>query len=140
MAKTPSKPVPRILVVEDDSTFRETVRELLRDLGYKARGARSLTKAVKRLTRHHFDLILSDVEIGDGTGFDVIQIARQAHPDAPVILMSGNADPALTGEAVSSGAAQFLPKPFTMKELITVVEAMLNAAETDDPSSEESAP
>lgn len=137
MAKTPAKPAPRILVVEDDSTFRETVRELLRDLGYKVRGARSLTKAVKRLTRHHFDLILSDLEIGDGTGFDVIQIARQAHPDAPVILMSGNADPALTDEAITSGAAQFLPKPFTMAELMGVVEGLLSAPETNTPSDEE---
>jgi CheY-like chemotaxis protein len=77
-----NKATPRILIVEDNATFRETMRELLRDMGYKVRGARNLSKAVKRLTHHNFDLVLSDVEIGDGTGFDVLKVAheRQRRP------------------------------------------------------------
>ncbi|MCE7949035.1 MAG: response regulator [Chloroflexi bacterium CFX4] len=128
----------RILIVEDNATFRETVRELLRDLGYKVRGARSYNKAVKRLTRHKFDLVLSDMDIGDGSGFDVLELARQTRPEAPIVLMSGDADPSTVQAALASGAAQFLPKPFGLKELMQTIEAALNEAtpnsETDTPS------
>ncbi|MFQ3535322.1 MAG: response regulator [Aggregatilineales bacterium] len=118
----------RILIVEDNAVFRETMRELLRDLGYKVRGARSYSKAVKRLTHHKFDLVLSDIDIGDGSGFDVLQLARQTHPEACVILMSGDADPQTVQLALDSGAAHFLPKPFSLQALMQTVEAALNEA------------
>jgi DNA-binding NtrC family response regulator len=135
----------RILIVEDNAVFRETVRELLRDLGYKVRGARSYSKAVKRLTHHKFDLVLSDVEIGDGSGFDVLELARQTHPEARVVLMSGNADPETIQAALESGAAHFLPKPFSLQALMAAVETALNEAtdaqhNADQPSDTASLP
>jgi len=129
-----TKDAVRILVVEDDAIFRDTVREILKDLGYKVRGARSLSKATKRLTRHHFDLVLSDLEIGDGTGFEVVQIARQTRPDAPIILMSANASDETTQAAMESGAARFLPKPFNLKELMASIEDCLSKAAQDTPN------
>ncbi|PJF30431.1 MAG: hypothetical protein CUN51_07880 [Candidatus Thermofonsia Clade 1 bacterium] len=122
----------RILIVEDNAIFRETVRELLRDLGYKVRGARSYSKAVKRLTHHKFDLVLSDMDIGDGSGFDVLQLTRQTHPNACVILMSGDADPQTVQAALESGAAHFLPKPFSLQALMQSIEAALNEAAQSD--------
>lgn len=122
----------RILIVEDNAVFRETVRELLRDMGYKVRGARSYSKAVKRLTHHKFDLVLSDMDIGDGSGFDVLQLTRQTHPNACVILMSGDADPQTVQAALESGAAHFLPKPFSLQALRQSIEAALNEAQSDE--------
>lgn len=124
----PSNNPARILVVEDDSTFRETVREILRDMGYKVRGARSVSKAIKRLTHHKFDLVLSDIQIGEGSGFDVIQIARQTRPNATIVLMSASADPDLLQAAKESGAIHFLPKPFGLKELLETLNTLLTAA------------
>lgn len=128
MTQTP----PRILVVEDDETFRETVKEILRDMGYKVRGARGLDKATKRLTHHKFDLILSDINIGEDSGFDVLEIAAQTRPHAKIILMSANADPEIVEQARESGAAHFLPKPFKVVQLLATVETTLNAT-PDDP-------
>ncbi|GAB4554628.1 MAG: hypothetical protein OHK0023_24990 [Anaerolineae bacterium] len=127
-----ASPPPRILVVEDNETFRETVRELLRDLGYKVRGARSYSKAVKRLSRHKFDLILTDIDIGDASGFDVLQLARQTRPKAQIILMSASADPEVIQMARESGAARFLPKPFALKDLMQVVDEMLTVTPSDE--------
>lgn len=121
------KDTPRILVVEDDNMFRETVREVLRDLGYKVRGARSLSKATKRLTRHSFDLVLSDIDIGDGSGLDVVQIARKSHPDAPIVLMSANADPEVVQQVTASGVAHVLPKPFGLAELMSIISELLDS-------------
>jgi len=111
----------RILIVEDNEGLRTTVRDLLRSMGYEVRGARSYRKAVKRLTRHKFDLVLSDMEIGDGSGFDVLQLARQTHPESCVVLMGGGADPETVQAALESGAARFLPKPLTVGALLDAV-------------------
>src|SRR3954447_3305183 len=104
------QPLPRILIVEDDQTFRETVCEVLRDMGYKANGARSLRKATKRLNKHQFDLVLSDVHIGNHTGFEVLHIANEKRPGTKIVLMSAQADPEMVQQAEDSGAARFLPK------------------------------
>jgi two-component system response regulator PilR (NtrC family) len=119
--------LPRILIVEDDQTFRETVAEVLRDVGYKVRGARSLRKATKRLTRHKFDLVLTDVHIGEHSGLEVLQVATQTRPNAKIVLMSAAADPDIVQRAMESGAARFLPKPFRVKELLQTIEELLSS-------------
>ncbi|MBO9308996.1 MAG: response regulator [Chloroflexi bacterium] len=126
----------RILIVEDNAVFRETVRDLLRDLGYEVRGARSYRKAVKRLTHHRFDLVLSDIELGDGSGFDVLQLARQTHPESRVVLMSGDADPETVRAALASGAVRFLPKPLTLGALLDAVKLAQDQAPADSDSAE----
>src|SRR3989442_839399 len=123
--------LPRILIVEDDQTFRETVCEVLRDVGYKVKGARSLRKATKRLNKHNFDLVLTDVHIGSHSGLEVLQIAHKTRPDAKIMLMSALADPGVVQEALESGATRFLPKPFRVKELLQAIEEALGKAEAD---------
>lgn len=115
-------PLPRILIVEDDTTFRETVCDVLRDAGYRVRGARSLKKATKRLSRHEFDLVLTDVNLGDRTGFEVLQIATEKRPEAKIVLMSAQADQEIIQQALQAGAKRFLPKPFRVKELLTTLQ------------------
>src|SRR5262245_35635239 len=124
--------LPRILIVENDQTFRETVTEILRDVGYRVKGARNLKKATKRLTKHKFDLVLTDVHIGNHTGLEVLQVATQTRPDAKIVLMSAHADPDIVEKAMDSGAARFLPKPFRVKELLQAIEELLGDAEEND--------
>ena len=115
----------RILIVEDDRTFRETVCEILRDEGYKVKGARSFDKAVKRLSKHPFDVVLSDMRIGKHSGYEVIQIANQTRPNARIILMSRQAAPDMLQEALNSGAIYILPKPFGMIDLLQTINEVL---------------
>jgi DNA-binding NtrC family response regulator len=124
--------LPRILIVEDDQTFRETVTEVLRDVGYRVKGARNLKKATKRLTKHKFDLVLTDVHIGNHTGLEVLQVATQTRPDAKIVLMSAHADPDIVEKAMDSGAARILPKPFRVKELLQAIEELLGDAEENE--------
>lgn len=131
--------LPRILIVEDDQTFRETVREVLQDVGYRVRGARSVKKANKRLKRHQFDLVLTDLHIGDKSGFDVIQIATQKRPNAKIMMMSAQADPELVEQGLASGAARFISKPFRLNELLNAIEDLLRSqADTPQDNADES--
>lgn len=114
----------RILVVEDNDTFRETVRELLEDAGYKVRGARSVRKAAKRLTHHNFDLVLTDFDLGDATGLEVLEIAHSHHPDVKLVMMSASDN--RSEQALQSGAARFLAKPFRAQALLDTVAELFN--------------
>jgi len=118
----------RILVVEDNETFRETVRDLLRDAGYKVRGARSAQKANKRLSKRDYDLVLTDVELGDGSGFDVIEVATVRRPATKLIVMSASAN--FGEQALQSGAARFLEKPFSAQHLLDVIEELLKEVQS----------
>jgi DNA-binding response OmpR family regulator len=118
--------VLRILIVEDDQVFRETVLEILRDEGYKVKGARSLSKAAKRLKKHPFDLVLTDMEIGEASGVDVIQVATQKRPGAKIVMMSAGADGELVTQGFNSGAAKFIAKPFRVSELLETVRGLLS--------------
>ncbi len=117
--------LPRILIVEDDTAFREIVCEVLRNAGYRVKGARSLEKAAKRLSKHKFDLVLTDVHSGQESGFEVLQVTRHTRPDAKIILMSGHGNPEIVQQALNSGAARFLSKPFRVSELLQAVQELL---------------
>ncbi len=125
-------PLSRILIVEDDQTFRETVCEVLRDVGYKVKGARSVKRATKRLSKHKFDLVLTDVNIGNHSGLEVLQIANKTRPNTKIVLMSANADPDLIDQAMESGAVRFLPKPFRVRELLQTIQDLLEPEGSED--------
>jgi DNA-binding NtrC family response regulator len=116
----------RILVVEDNQVLREEVREVLEDAGYHVRGARNVKKAAHRLKNHRFDLVLTDYDLGDATGFDVLEVAHSRTPDAKLIVMSADVNPDLSQQALSSGAARFLEKPFRASTLLEAVATVLN--------------
>ncbi|MCC7451362.1 MAG: response regulator [Anaerolineae bacterium] len=125
-------PPSRILIVEDDQTFRETVCEVLRDVGYKVKGARSVKRAAKRLNKHKYDLVLTDVNIGNESGLEVLQIASKKRPDTKIVLMSADADPELITQAKESGAVHFLPKPFRVNELLQTIQDLLEPGVAPD--------
>ena len=108
---------------------RQSLLEVLRDVGYKVKGARSVEKASKRLRKHKFDLVLSDVHIGDQSGFDVLQVALDKRPEAKIVLMSAKADAEMMVQAKESGASRVLPKPFRVKELLHLIEELLEEDE-----------
>lgn len=121
--------VQRILVVEDNDAFRETVRDLLRDAGYKVRGARNVRKATKRLTKHAFDLVLTDFDLSDATGLDVLEVASNRNPTTKLIVMSASAE--FSDQAIQSGAARFLEKPFGAQILLDTIADLLRQADAD---------
>ena len=128
--------VQRILVVEDNDAFRETVRDLLRDAGYKVRGAHNVRKATKRLTKHAFDLVLTDFDLSDATGLDVLEVASNRSPTIKLIVMSASAE--FSEQAIQSGAARFLEKPFGAQMLLDTIADLLRQATANAEDNSES--
>ncbi len=99
-----------ILVADDDALLRESLCDLLTDLGCEPRPAADGGGAIRLLTSGTCDLVLSDVDMPDMSGFALLGWIRE-HGKEPAVLMSARANAHLSEEATRSGALTLWPKP-----------------------------
>ena len=98
----------------------------LRDQGYTVDTASSCSAAVAALERRGFDVLLVDIRLGEGDGFDVLHHARKKHPLTAVIMITGYGTVESAVEAIRAGAFDFLTKPLIDQELEVAIERALN--------------
>jgi two-component system, cell cycle sensor histidine kinase and response regulator CckA len=121
--------VASILLVDDENVVRSVTGSVLRRLGYDVHEAKSVTEAREMIERRagRFDLLLSDVTLPDGNGFDVAETFRAHHPAKPIIFTSGYSEQEVVGRARSEGAS-FLEKPYDVHRLARAVADSLTHA------------
>ena len=116
----------RILVVEDERAIQLAIGGLLRKQGHEVSAAEDAATAIDKLRAEHFDLVITDLSLGRGaTGMEVLRAAKEAHPDAPVIMITAHGSERVAVEAMKSGAEDYLPKPFDNDEMRIVVSRAL---------------
>ena len=119
----------RILVVDDDPEIRSTLKKLLELRGHQVVVAADGRAAETALIGAPFDLMVTDIVMPDQDGLEVIRITRAAHPDLPIIAISGGGR-LRTGNylrlATAMGAVAALEKPFDFEEFLQAVHAALN--------------
>jgi len=114
----------RILIVDDDKELSFIIKKMLESYSYNVSVTHSCDDAFEILTDNSYDLVLLDVNLPDGTGFDVCRELR-AVSDVPVIFASARTaeDDRVTGFEI--GGDDYLPKPYSMRELLVRVNALL---------------
>jgi two-component system nitrogen regulation response regulator NtrX len=113
-----------VLVVDDEQTVRESVRDLLDDEGYQVRLAQSGEEALTMLrdgTDGGYDAVLLDVWLPKMDGLQVLQTLKQEQPALPVIMISGHANVETAVKATKTGAYHFVEKPFSADILLVTV-------------------
>jgi two-component system chemotaxis response regulator CheY len=115
-----------ILVVEDDPQLRHCIQMLLKRMPYVVAVAADADTAIQLLQDCSFDVVLTDMLIGERGGAEVIAAARMTQPNARIVAMSGGStlfrpSYCLT-QAISWGAAEPLMKPFSFDQLIAAIE------------------
>ena len=80
----------RILLIEDDLALSAGLCFELDNSGYITVAAYNCKKAERLLQVDHFDLVLLDVNLPDGNGFDLCRVIKQVHPELPVIFLTAN--------------------------------------------------
>jgi DNA-binding response OmpR family regulator len=115
----------RILVVEDDAAIRQGVCDALRFEGYEPVEAATFEEARRAGTRGGVDLILLDLVLPGGSGLKVLEAVRAARPTLPVVILTalGREDDRVAG--LKLGADDYVVKPFSVKELLARVAAVL---------------
>ena len=107
----------RILVVDDETSMREFLDVFLSKQGYAVTDAKNGKQAVKMIKNNSYDLILSDIRLGDITGLEVLKEAKKKNSDTIVIMISAYSTTEIAVEAMNEGAYDFVPKPFDNNEL-----------------------
>ena len=117
----------RVLVIEDEAPIRERMVRILAYEGYETRGAQNGLAGVSIAHNFHPDIILCDVMMSDGDGFEALDMLRQ-HLDTetiPIIFVSAATERASIRQAMENGADDYITKPFTTEELVGAIEAQL---------------
>ena len=105
--------MPKILVVDDDDTIRDTLYELLSE-EYLCQTAETAEKAFARLEADSYDVVLTDISMPGLSGLELLGHIRQKFPDTPVIMISGIGDQDHAQGLIKLGAFDFLLKPFSL--------------------------
>src|SRR3954466_37835 len=116
----------QILIVEDDKVARELLDEILRREGHTVEALPSGDEAIARAGKGDYDLVISDVRLGDSaSGFDVLAAFQQRAAETPVILITAFGDVSGAMAAIQKGAYDYVSKPFNVTELAETVRRAL---------------
>jgi EAL domain-containing protein (putative c-di-GMP-specific phosphodiesterase class I) len=118
-----------VLIIDDDAGFARSCARLLGGWGYEVEMSLEGTRAVVRAQERHFDVILSDINVPDMSGLQILRAIRVHDRDVPVVLMTGG--PALESarEAVECGAMSYLIKPISTGQLRDTVDRAVQVHE-----------
>jgi DNA-binding NtrC family response regulator len=116
----------RILVCEDDRVARELLEEILRREGHLVEAVASGDQAIARAAKSDYDLVISDVRMGEGPGgMEVLLAYQKEAPQTPIILITAFGDVTGAMAAIQKGAYDYVSKPFNVEELNTTVKSAL---------------
>ena len=115
----------RILIVDDERINLENISHILLQEGYEITTAGNGRTAIEKIEQDYFDLIITDLKMGDVDGVQVMAAAKNRLPDAEVIVVTGYATVNAAVEIMANGAFYFLSKPIQLHELLLLVKKAL---------------
>lgn len=114
--------IPRILLVDDEERFVQSLHTILKHYSYNSTKALSGSEAIGLLEAENFDLVLLDVGLPDMSGCDVLEIIRKSPKPATVIMLTGISTIETAVRAMQQGAYDFLSKPIKHELLIKSIQ------------------
>ena len=115
----------RILVIDDERSIRNTLKDILEFEKYQVELAEDGFKALELLQTKDFDVILCDIKMPGMDGIEVLQKVEELKPDTPVVMISGHGNIDTAVESIKKGAFDFIEKPLDLNRLlITLRNAM----------------
>ena len=114
-----------LLLLEDELNVGSTLRDRLAREGFEVTWAKSISEAKALLEAHSYVLALLDVNLPDGSGFDLGKLLRQRHATTAMVFLTaaGNTDDRIHG--LELGAEDYIVKPFNFKELVLRIQNVL---------------
>ncbi len=111
----------KILVADDDSAIRTVLNQALSRAGYEVRLTSNAATLWRWVAQGEGDLVITDVVMPDESAFDLLPRIKKIRPELPVVVMSAQNTFMTAIRASERGAYEYLPKPFDLKELISIV-------------------
>lgn len=115
-----------ILVVDDETPILELLEEYLTARGYRVTVARSTAEARKTAQAEAPDLVITDLQLEDGDGLQLVEQLKTLRPDTPVILLTGVLfDPKVVEERLSKKVGAYVSKTSPLKQLLQEVRRLI---------------
>jgi len=111
-----------ILVIDDDKIILDSLCEFLRLEGFQTSGAETLKSASAKLEQEHYSLVITDVNLPDGDGLELLDIIRENHPQTVALVITGYGTIESAVKAIKQGAYDYLTKPIIDDDLRLAVE------------------
>lgn len=124
----------RILIVEDDNLLNKTLAYNLTSDGYEVTGVLNARAAATKLSSSEYDLVLLDINLPDGNGYDLCRLIKPAHPDTVVIFLTANDQENDQIRGYEVGAVDYITKPFSIGALQRKISAMFSMLEHHKPT------
>jgi len=115
-----------IMIVDDDSNFRETLVKLLKHLGFTVDSTSSGHDALKKLKEKEYTFLITDMRMLKMDGLELIKRVKQELPDMSIISMTGFPEGYKYIDVIDAGATDFINKPFEVEELEAKVRRVIN--------------
>ncbi|MEM8765059.1 MAG: sigma-54 dependent transcriptional regulator [Bacteroidota bacterium] len=123
--------MPKILIVEDDSAFRQMLSRFLTKNGFEVSQAHDIKEARNQIDEQSFEIVLSDVRLPEGNGQDLLKTISSDSAATKIILMTGYGEVKSAVEAMKKGAFDYVTKPFTPEQILQVITDALKSAPAD---------
>jgi DNA-binding response OmpR family regulator len=111
----------RVLVVEDNAAIRNSLALFLEHEGFDVVAVEEFARAQELIEKERFDTLITDLDLPDGTGLDLLVTARRFRPHMRSILMTGYGCSAVRKRASEMGLTAYLEKPFAADELLSAL-------------------
>jgi two-component system response regulator FlrC len=108
----------KVLIIEDDPGVADALKLIMEDSGYETFIALNASQGLEEARLRRFDLTITDFQLPDTSGLDVLTVLRKKDPTIPVIIITAHCAPEVITEAMARGACQVLPKPFLPAEIL----------------------
>lgn len=117
-----------LLIADDDAHVRESLRQLLASGGIDVLEAATCQQAIRLARRPDVDVVMLDINMPDGNGFDALTRIKQDCPDLPVVMHSEQDRPSCVPRAHARGAAAYLVKGLDKDDLLKAINAAVRGA------------
>jgi DNA-binding NtrC family response regulator len=111
----------RILVVDDERSIRNTLKEILEYEKYQVDLAENAKVALEHVKSSEYDIILCDIKMPEMDGIELLPLILEIHPDTPVVMISGHGNIDTAVEAIKKGAYDFIEKPLDLNRLLITI-------------------
>ena len=124
----------KILIVEDDRLLNKTLTYNLTLDGYEVSSVFNMQTAVEALQAQEFNLVLLDISLPDGNGYDLCRLIKPENPDMIIIFLTANDQESDQIRGYEAGAVDYITKPFSIAALQRKIGAVFAMLEHHKPS------